>query len=101
MTSALNDQALLSAASLLKQAQHAVVFTGAGISTPSGIPDFRSHGSGLWEKYNPMEVASIGTFRSKPERFYDWIRPLMRQSWQAQPNAAQRALAEMETAGDH
>lgn len=90
---------LQSAARLLREARHAVVFTGAGISTPSGIPDFRSANSGLWERFNPMEVASIQVFRTNPERFYDWLRPLLRDILNAQPNAAHLALARMETAG--
>lgn len=58
------------AAELVLGAKHAVAFTGAGISTPSGIPDFRSPESGLWTKDDPLMVASIHTFRTKPEVFY-------------------------------
>jgi NAD-dependent deacetylase len=81
---------------LIREARHLVAFTGAGISTPSGIPDFRSKGSGLWERFDPMEVASLTTFRTAPTRFWDWKRPLMRQIWQAQPNPAHFALAQLE-----
>lgn len=98
MSSAVEDS-LKTAAGLLRLARHAVVFTGAGISTPSGIPDFRSAGSGLWERYDPMEVASLATFRSHPKRFYDWLRPLLQGSWAAQPNPAHVALAELEAGG--
>lgn len=87
------------AASLLKKARHAVVLTGAGISTPSGIPDFRSPGSGLWEKDDPMEVASIQALRQHPERFYRWVRPLVELMRHAQPNPAHIALARLEAAG--
>lgn len=87
------------AADLLRQAERAVVLTGAGISTPSGIPDFRSEGTGLWSRDEPMEVASLNTFRTAPERFYQWFRPLARQIFNAQPNPAHIALAEMEKAG--
>lgn len=93
------ENQIQAAADLLRSSHHAVVFTGAGISTPSGIPDFRSANTGLWERYNPMEVASIGVFRSHPEQFYGWIRPLLQGIWSAQPNAAHRAIAELETAG--
>jgi NAD-dependent deacetylase len=93
------DTALQTAAALLRSAQHAVVFTGAGISTPSGIPDFRSHGTGLWERDNPMEVASLGVFQSRPERFYGWLRPLLQSIWAASPNPAHTALAQLEAAG--
>lgn len=87
------------AASLIRAAQRGVVLTGAGLSTPSGIPDFRSQGSGLWTKYLPMEVASLTTFRRQPELFYDWLRPLASHMLSAQPNPAHMALAELERAG--
>jgi len=87
------------AASLIRAAQRGVVLTGAGLSTPSGIPDFRSQGSGLWTKFLPMEVASLTTFRRQPELFYDWLRPLASHMLSAQPNPAHLALAELERAG--
>ena len=87
------------AADLLRQAERAVALTGAGISTPSGIPDFRSEGTGLWSRDEPMEVASLNTFRTAPERFYNWFRPLARQIFNAQPNPAHTALAALEQAG--
>ena len=87
------------ASSLLRSARHAVVLTGAGISTPSGIPDFRSQGSGLWSKDNPMEVASLSAFRRRPEQFFAWLRPLAAQIAKACPNPAHQALADLEKAG--
>lgn len=87
------------AARLLRQARHAVVFTGAGISTPSGVPDFQSHGTGLWRRFDPMEVASIDVFRRNPEKFYGWLRPLLGQIWTAKPNVAHATLARLEAAG--
>jgi len=87
------------AAELLRKAKYAVVLTGAGISTPSGIPDFRSEGTGLWSQDEAMEVASLGTFRTAPERFFIWFRPLASQIYSAEPNPAHIALAEMEKAG--
>jgi len=87
------------AADLLRQAERAVVLTGAGISTPSGIPDFRSEGTGLWSRDEPMEKASLNTFRTAPEQFFQWFRPLARQIFYAQPNPAHIALAELEKAG--
>lgn len=87
------------AAELIRQSRHMVAFTGAGHSTPSGIPDFRSPGSGLWEKADPMLVASIWAFRLSPKSFYDWIRPLMPVMLEAEPNPAHVALADLEARG--
>ena len=87
------------AADLFRQSKHAVVLTGAGLSTPSGIPDFRSTGTGLWSSDEPMEVASLNTFRTRPEKFFQWFRPLANQIYSAQPNAAHIALAKLEQAG--
>jgi NAD-dependent deacetylase len=86
-------------AELLLRARHAVAFTGAGISTPSGIPDFRSPDSGLWTKDDPMVVASIYTFRIEPRIFYEWMRPTALLFAQATPNDAHTALAELEEFG--
>ena len=93
------EAGLKTAAGLLRSAKHVVVFTGAGISTPSGIPDFRSAGTGLWEHFDPMEVASLGMFQTHPEKFYGWLRPLLQSIWAAQPNPAHLALARLEQAG--
>ena len=87
------------ASDLIARSTYCVAFTGAGISTPSGIPDFRSAGNGLWTQSDPMEVASMTAFRYHPEKFYDWLRPLARQIWAAQPNPAHQALAELEKFG--
>lgn len=91
--------ALDDTAELFRKAERVVVLTGAGISTPSGIPDFRSEGTGLWSRDEPMEVASLSTFRTHPERFFNWFRPLASQIFNAKPNAAHKALTEMERAG--
>jgi NAD-dependent deacetylase len=87
------------AADLLRNSRLAVALTGAGFSTPSGIPDFRSKGTGLWEHDDPMEVASLTTFQNHPERFYGWIQSLSTSIWAAKPNPAHIALAKMERAG--
>ena len=86
-------------AELIAQAHQAVVFTGAGISTPSGIPDFRSAGSGLWTHDDPMQVASLTSFQRTPQKFYNWINPLLSTILSAQPNPAHLALAQLENAG--
>lgn len=88
-----------SAVELLGNAKHAVAFTGAGISTPSGIPDFRSQNSGLWEKNDPLIVASLNTFNNDPKIFFDWIRPLAISSANAKPNLAHLSLAKLEHFG--
>jgi len=87
------------AATLLREARHAIAFTGAGISTPSGVPDFRSPDTGLWTRANPLTVASIWAFRVSPRRFFDWLRPLADTLLSAAPNPAHQALADLETAG--
>jgi NAD-dependent deacetylase len=86
-------------ADLIHNSSYVVVFTGAGISTPSGIPDFRSPNSGLWEKYDPFEVASIWAFQHEPEKFFDWIRTLSLQADSAKPNQAHLAVANLENRG--
>ena len=91
--------AIARVAALLRQADHAVALTGAGLSTPSGIPDFRSPGLGLWERMDPLEVASIYAFRRNPRVFYDWMRPLVRILLTAEPNDGHRALADLEAGG--
>lgn len=90
---------LADAAELFRNAKRVVVLTGAGISTPSGIPDFRSEGTGLWARDEPLETASLSTFRTAPEKFFQWFRPLANQIFYAQPNAAHTALAEFERTG--
>jgi NAD-dependent deacetylase len=97
--SARAQEPILYAAELIKQSRRSVVLTGAGFSTPSGIPDFRSEGTGLWSKVNSMEVASLDTFRKAPEKFYNWVRPLIGQILQAEPNPAHKAIARLEAAG--
>ena len=92
-------QAIEQASEILSAARNCVALTGAGISTASGIPDFRSPKSGLWAKHDPMEVANIHAFRRFPEHFYDWIRPLVKLTAAAVPNPAHLALADLEKHG--
>lgn len=92
-------QGIRYAADIIKASNRAVVLTGAGISTPSGIPDFRSEESGLWNRYDPFEVASLTAFRYKPENFFDWLHPLAKTIFEAQPNPAHISLACLESAG--
>lgn len=90
------NQQIRQAAMLIEQANKIVAMTGAGISTPSGIPDFRSAESGLWTEVAPLNVASIHAFRKEPQRFYQWIHPLAQLFLEAEPNPAHFALAELE-----
>lgn len=92
------DHLIARAAGMLGEARYAVAMTGAGVSTPSGIPDFRSPESGLWTQVNPMAVASIFAFRLRPRDFFDWIRPLAQLIVEASPNPAHEALAQLEAA---
>lgn len=87
------------AATIIAGGKHVVSVTGAGHSTPSGIPDFRSPDSGLWQSYDPAQVASIFGFRQHPESFFEWVRPLLKLMLEASPNPAHQALADLETMG--
>jgi NAD-dependent deacetylase len=86
-------------AELVRDSHCTVALTGAGISVPSGIPDFRSPGTGLWENVNPMEVAHIEVFRRDPKRFWSYYRPRFGMLSDKEPNAAHAALAELESRG--
>src|SRR5687768_12624482 len=86
-------------AALIAEAESVVALTGAGISVPSGIPDFRSPGTGMWEKVDPLEVATIQAFRSDPARFWSFYRPRFESLADVRPNAAHDALVELERRG--
>jgi NAD-dependent deacetylase len=86
-------------ASLIREAGSVVALTGAGISVPSGIPDFRSPGTGIWENVDPMEVAHIDAFHRDTKRFWRFYRPRFHQLGDKQPNGAHRALADLECRG--
>jgi len=83
-------------AGLLRAADSIVALTGAGISVPSGIPDFRTPGTGIWENVDPMEVATIQAFRSDPARFWSFYRPRFETLGEKTPNPAHDALVELE-----
>lgn len=86
-------------AQLIFNSHHIVAITGAGISTPSGIPDFRSSKSGLWTKNDPMKVASLSAYNKNPEIVFDWLRPLIVGIQNSKPNFAHYALSNLEKQG--
>jgi NAD-dependent deacetylase len=86
-------------AELLAGSERAVALTGAGVSVPSGIPDFRTPGTGLWENVDPMEVAHIDAFRRDPDRFWRFYAQRFASLVDKRPNPAHLALAELERRG--
>jgi NAD-dependent deacetylase len=87
------------AAALVAASNRIVVFTGAGVSTASGIPDFRSPASGLWENIDPMAVASMNGFRQNPVAFFNWIQPLVDTLINAAPNTSHHAITDLQRLG--
>jgi NAD-dependent deacetylase len=92
------------AGALLKQSRWTVVLTGAGVSTESGLPDFRSVAApgrlaGLWTGLDPMRVASASAFAHDPDAFYRFYRQRLSHLAGAEPNAAHRAIAQLEALG--
>jgi NAD-dependent deacetylase len=85
-------------AELIVERQPCVVLTGAGVSTESGIPDFRS-ASGIWAHYDPMEYATIDAFRRNPEKVWEFYSKRLGVLADAKPNPAHQALAELERRG--
>ena len=85
-------------AALIHDRQPCVVLTGAGVSTESGIPDFRSP-SGLWATFDPLEYGSIEAFRADPLKVWSFYKPRVAMLTEAEPNAAHLALAELERRG--
>lgn len=85
-------------AELVESRRPCVVLTGAGISTESGIPDFRS-AEGIWTRYDPAEVAHIDAFRRDPARVWEFYALRLRALSEAEPNAGHRALAVLEERG--
>jgi NAD-dependent deacetylase len=87
-----------SLAALIAAHQPCVALTGAGVSTESGVPDFRSP-TGIWARFDPMEYGTIEAFRADPEKVWRFYAPRFSMLTAAEPNAAHRALAELERLG--
>lgn len=90
---------VLRLAELIRGSRCSVVLTGAGVSVPSGIPDFRTPETGLWANVDPMEVAHIDVFERDPARFWSYYRPRFQSLGDKRPNPAHEALAELERRG--
>ncbi|MGZ9148525.1 MAG: SIR2 family NAD-dependent protein deacylase [Candidatus Deferrimicrobiaceae bacterium] len=86
------------AAETLAARRNAVALTGAGISVESGIPMFRGT-QGMWEKYDPMEYATIGAFLRDPEKVWEMLYEMVEVLSRAVPNTAHFGLADMEKRG--
>jgi NAD-dependent deacetylase len=78
----------------LDEARHMVAFTGAGMSAESGIPTFRDAQTGLWSRFDPMQLASEDGFRADPQLVWDWYAERREGVRRAEPNAGHRALAD-------
>jgi NAD-dependent deacetylase len=86
-------------ASLLQEAERAIVLTGAGISVPSGIPDFRTPGTGMWAGVDPLEVAHVDAWREDPDRFWRFYGARFASLVDKRPNRAHEIVAELERRG--
>ena len=86
------DPALVAA---LRDSRHVCVLTGAGISAESGVPTFRDAQQGLWEKYDPHQLATPEAFEANPELLWEWYRWRRDLVARAQPNPGHRALARL------
>ncbi|MFX4261059.1 SIR2 family NAD-dependent protein deacylase [Pelotomaculum propionicicum] len=86
-------------AGFIKKSAHTLALTGAGISTESGIPDFRSPGTGLWTKFDPIKVATVSALKRDPAAFYEINLDRWTRYTGVEPNAAHYALARLESEG--
>ena len=95
------DDPLLTAADVLSRASRVVVYTGAGVSKESGIPTFRDPETGLWAKYDPMELATERAYLERPAFVWDWYEHRFGIVAAAEPNPGHRAIAELENLLPH
>lgn len=91
------EKAILEACRMLRQSRKAIALTGAGVSTESGIPDFRSAG-GLWSRFDPLEYGTLGAFEDDPRKVWNMLKELIDIA-DAKPNPGHTALAKLEKAG--
>ena len=94
----MDEDLLQKTVEIVRRAKRVVAFTGAGISVESGIPDFRGP-SGLWEKFDPMEYATIEAFQANPKKVWGMLKEMAQLLDRSRPNAAHRALAHLEEMG--
>ena len=99
MENIIDNEKVNRVAELIKESKYTVVLTGAGVSTGSGIADFRTPGKGLWEKVDPFKVTSITAFNEDPQRFYYFYRPRIEMLSRVSPNPAHKAIAQLEEMG--
>jgi NAD-dependent deacetylase len=92
------DETIEKLAQLIRENQPCVVLTGAGVSTESGVPDFRSP-TGMWAEFDPLEYATLGAFERQPDKVWRFYAPRFAMLTEAEPNAAHVALAELERLG--
>jgi NAD-dependent deacetylase len=99
MANIIDNEKVNLVAELIKESKYTVVLTGAGVSTGSGIADFRTPGKGIWEKVDPFKVTSITAFEENPQRFYHFYRPRIEILSRVSPNPAHKAIARLEEMG--
>ena len=99
MGNVINNEKINRVTELIKGSKYIVVLSGAGVSTGSGIADFRTPGKGIWEKIDPLKVTSITAFEENPQRFYHFYRSRIEMLSRAFPNSAHKAIARLEEMG--
>ena len=91
-----NNRSIVQAANWISGCSHLVVSTGAGVSQESGIPTFRDAGTGLWARYDPMQLASVDGFSQDPKLVWEWYTWRRNKVYEAKPNPGHVALVRLE-----